>query len=537
MKKKIFIINSNKYFPKNSKWIFITMLLIMSYTYNYHNVLFMPTQGVHQWRQCDCLSITMNYFQDNNSFLEPSIHNLGSDGTGKTVSDCPIIYYLIGNIWKIFGHHEFIYRFFILTFFFTALFFIFKLFETYLQNSILSILSALLLFTSPTLVYYANNFLMDIPAFSMAIIGLYYFLKYVKSSNKKHFYLSALLYAIAGLLKISSLISFVAIGCLFFLEFIKVKLYPNRKIFKQPFIQFGVFLAVFLIQFIWYKYAHYYNNRYNSDNFLIGIIPIWDMSIVDIKSTFFAIIEHIKYSYFRLETQIIFLLAYIFIIINYKKLNRSIFLLTVITSIGLIFFALLFFLALKHHDYYTINLFILIPLLLLSFLIVLKHKHMFIYKSMIFKILLLVFLIHNIDFARRRMTDRYDPASWMNSYYCSNLKAFRTIQPYLKSLGITQTDKVISLPDKSINISLYLMNKKGWTNYTIKANEKRMQQKIQQGAKYLFVSDSTIYNEINIDPFVDKKIGQYRNIEIYRLKPKIYTRNKSKFLIPKNALF
>jgi len=49
-------------------------------------IFFKRPQSIHQWRQCDCLSITMNYFQDNNSFFEPSIHHLANDGTGKTIS-------------------------------------------------------------------------------------------------------------------------------------------------------------------------------------------------------------------------------------------------------------------------------------------------------------------------------------------------------------------------------------------------------------------------------------------------------------------
>ena len=89
------IIQTHNYFPRYSKWIFGLLILVLSIIYNYPYFLFQPPQSLHQWRQCDCLSITMNFYQDDNAFLQPAVHNLGHDGTGKTVSECPIIYYSI----------------------------------------------------------------------------------------------------------------------------------------------------------------------------------------------------------------------------------------------------------------------------------------------------------------------------------------------------------------------------------------------------------------------------------------------------------
>ena len=247
--------NKQYFLPKYSKWIFIVLFIIMSIVYNYHNILFKSPQSIHRWRQCDCLSITMNYYQDNNPFLEPSVHYLGHEGTGKTVSDFPLIYYSVAQLWKVIGHQEFIYRLIVLLFFFFGLFALFRLFENELQDSILAITMSLLLFTSPTLVYYANNFLMDIPAFSLALIGLYFFFKFSQTSKNKYLYYSILAYTFAGLFKISSLLSFAAILCLFILELFNIKLKQDKKIFQNPLKQSFILLGVILIQFVWYLYA------------------------------------------------------------------------------------------------------------------------------------------------------------------------------------------------------------------------------------------------------------------------------------------
>ena len=516
-------IQKNNYFPKSSNWIFIVLFLLLSVIYNYHTILFKSPQSVHQWRQTDCLSITMNYYQNNNSFLEPSVHNLGRDETGKTVSDFPLIYFSIAYLWKIFGHYEFIYRLVVMLFFFFGLFTLFKFFENILKDSIIAITSTLFLFTSPTLVYYANNFLMDIPAFSLALIGFYFFFKFTQSSKNTHVYLFVFLYAIAGLLKISSLLSFMAIVGLFIIELLGVKLNPERKIFHQPVKQGILFIGVLTVQLIWYMYANNYNAKYNSGFFLIGILPIWEMNIAEIKRTFTIIDEHINWDYFRKETQLVLLAIFIFTLTLYKKANKIILLLMILTAIGAISYSILFFGAFKDHDYYTINLFILTPMIIAGFLLLLKDKFNFIYTSLLFKCILIAFLIHNIDFARRRMQGRYSPTGWQNRDYIQNTHSFEEIPTYLRSIGIKKEDRIISISDNSINITLYLMNQKGWTNFGMIKDSLKIRDKINQGANYLLIDNkfkgnaAELYKEKSIQPFIKNKVGEFKNIDVYRL--------------------
>ena len=510
-------IQKTNYFPKSSKWIFLLLLVIISIIYNYQEVLFKPTQSLHQWRQCDSLSITWNYYQDQNSFLEPSVHYLGDDGTGKTASDFPLIYYFVALLWKIFGPYEFIYRIVVLLLFFIGLFALFKIFENTLKDSILAIICPLLLFTSPTLVYFANNFLMDMPAFSFALIGLYYFFKFWATSKNKHLYLFILFNLIGGLLKISSLMSFMAIMGIFVLEYFNVKLVTQRKIFQQPYKQILPLMTVFIAQIIWYVYASSYNSNYNSGIFLIGYLPIWDFNMLEIKETLHAIKNHIQWDYFRTITQIIFLIMISTILFFHKKMNKILLSLTIFLFIGIILFATLFFQALKDHDYYTINLFIIIPIIILSFLHLLKQHYQHIYSSLILKILLVTLLIHNIDFARRRLDGRYSNDGWANKEYVEHLQHFTTISPYLETIEVDENDRVICLSDNSINISLYLMKHKGWTNYGLNLEPSKIKEKIKLGAKYLFIYDEQTLKNKNLRPFLTQIIGEYNGIKIFRL--------------------
>lgn len=489
----------------------------MAAIYGYHDILFKSPQSIHLWRQADCLSQTINYFQDDNPFFEPSVHYLGRDGTGKTVSDFPLIYFSVGQLWKIFGQHEFIYRLIVMLFFISGLFAIFKLFENVLKDSMLAIALPLFLFTSPALIYYANNFLMNIPALSLAMIGLYFFSRFYETTKNKYFYLFLISYTVAGLLKIPSLISFIAIAGLFFLELVGIKLHPKRKIFHQPLKQILLLFGVVAIQYIWYIYAQNYNAEHNAGIFLIGFLPFWDYNSEQIKATLDALVGHIKWDYFRRETQVVFLLMFVLIIVFYKKISRTMLALNLIIASGILLFSLLFFGALKDHDYYTINLFIMVPVLLLSFSLLLKKRFNTIYVSLVFRIIIVAFLIHNIDFGRRRIIDRYNEDGWHNENYIGSMQAFEEISPYLRSIGIKKNDRVLSLSDNSINISLYLMNQKGWTNYGIRIDSNKVKEKIDLGAKYLLIYNDTLYKETVIQPLIKNKIGRYKNIDIFAL--------------------
>ena len=201
----------------------------------------------------------------------------------------------------------------------------------------------------------------------------------------------------------------------------------------------------------------------------------------------------------------------------FKRANKAALYLTLIASAGFCAYVVLFFNPLKDHDYYTVNLFILVPIVLLTFFDVLKTQFSSSFSSIILKVLAIAFLIHNVDFARRRMIGRYNPDGWTNANYTHNLRAFTEIEPYLEAIGVRPNERVISLSDDHINTSLYLMNHKGWTNYGIYNDMTRLQEKIDQGAKYLFISDTTTYAIPGIESFTSNKVGQYKNIDIYAL--------------------
>jgi hypothetical protein len=110
-----------------------------------------------------------------------------------------------------------------------------------------------------------------------------------------------------------------------------------------------------------------------------------------------------------------------------------------------------------------------------------------------------------------------------HSNYKKSYQALEEIQPYLRELGIKRSDKVISIPDYSPNISLYLMDQKGYTDFGFNdlKNDHRMDKFIQSGAGYLIINDSSLLSKRKyLKSYTSNQIGEYKNVSIYKLNNK-----------------
>lgn len=507
------------YFPKYSLFVFFALVLILFYFYDFQSILFLHPQGVHQWRQCDCLSMTLNFYHGNVDFFTPQVHNLGIDGTGKTVSDFPLLYYGIAQLWHITGHHELVYRIVVLLFALTGVSALFKAVEMVLKDTWLAIFVALILWSSTIFTYYANNFLMNVPAFSLALVGLYFFTRFYLSGKNRFYNLSFLFFFAGGLLKTPALMSFAAIFVLFLLEQVSnVKLGKEGKLFNNPRRQIIPFILVFIVIGIWYTYASWYNHEHDSGFFLVGILPIWDISWDHIKKI--VDFAHVLWfnSYQSVLMQEISIAVFVFVLSQYKKVNRFLWFFMVTLFLGFVSFILLFFQVFDNHDYYMINQLIFMLSIFTAFFHLLKSRYPKIFYNLVFRILLLVLLVYNVKVCAHNIADRYNSGSWMNDH-AEQTNTLAEMSPYLSSIGVKQDDKVLVLGDRSINISLYLIDRRGYTNFGLGKviSDDKMKQLEKSGVHYMIVLDTTELHETWLQPYVQDKIGQFKKIAVYKL--------------------
>jgi hypothetical protein len=505
---------TKNYFKKYSAIVFAVLFVLMSFFYRFDDILFLRPQSVHQWRQCDCLSFTLNYYHEDIGFFSPQLHNLAEDGTGRAVSDCPLIYYSVGKLWKVFGYHEFIYRLVVLLFCFVGLLALMKLVEDLLNDSVIALFISLLMFASTLLVYYANNFLMNVPSFSMALVGIFFFYRFYKTDKDRFLYFSMLCYTVAGLLKIPGLTSFLAIGGLYFLELLGIlKLKKDEKLFKRPLQQLIPFAIVLVTIFAWYNFAYSYNEQYNQGIFQMGTLPIWDLTSERITHIFKNIWLMWFDSYHSPFTQYLAVLLLLVIFIFNKRVKRILLLLTSFLFVGFVAFVSLWFDAFDQHDYFLINQLGFMVAIFVTFFHFLKANYPKIFMSKWLRVALIVLLVSNAFYCRDNVNFRFVKR---NDRHQINTLALENITPYLDSIGVSVNKKVLFISDGSFNIPLYLMDRRGYTAKKTSSDESILW-KIKK-VDYLIVNDSSYAELPVIKNQLNKRIGVFENVSIYSLK-------------------
>jgi len=471
-------------------------------------------------------------------FFSPEIHNLISDNktTGMTAGECPIMYYFVAILWKIFGVHEWIYRFVGLSLIFIGLYSLFKITYYFVEDVFWSIGLPFLLFTSPIFANYGVSFITNVSAICIVLAGWWIFLRFYITKKNSLLYFSMLLFLIAGLIKISTLISFIFLIAVFLGERIPF-INKKRKFIFNGFKNLIPMFLVVVINVAWYYFAERYNHIHGGKYTFNNLWPIWEMDKTMIYQYFLQIRKNTVYQLFNPVVLYSFAFMALTIILTPKKHSKFFYYGTYTLLIGGVIYTLLWFRAFDVHDYYYVDLLIILMFIPLTFFIFLKNNFEPFLKSMVIKIMYSLFLLYNIIYCSDMLELRYFPKEnrkylivgsqdivdffkWFNWDYPQHYEALENIKPYLQSIGIKQEDKIISMPDQSINITLYLMDQKGFTNfgYDDLQGDVRIKTFIDAGAKFLIINDKKLLDEQYLKPYLKNKIGEYKNIIIYNLQ-------------------
>ncbi|MEX1191253.1 MAG: glycosyltransferase family 39 protein [Brumimicrobium sp.] len=514
--------------------LFIFLFVSVGILY-YDGLLKSSPGNTHLWRQTDCLSLTRNY-SEGAPFLSPEMDILLADDlqTGKTAGEFPILYWMIGKYWQFFGESHFVYRLFYLLILFAGLFAFLKSIKIIFKSNFWSITITMLLFTSPVLINYGVSFLTDAPAFSFILIALYFLLHYFKAYKKRALLLALSFFALAGLIKISSLIALVFICFIFFLEILGVNTFQKKKLFKRNALEWLGLSSVLILIFAWYWYASYYNQIHGFKYTFNNIFPFWLTDQYDLDVLLNDIENHSSLEFMSRGFILLLLISNVFLLFQYKKIPLIAYLSNIVICIGSVIYFLLWFPLMGIHEYYYVALLILIPAILIPLLWYLKTKRPNIYSSKLLKVTFSLFLIYNIAYASDVMALKKGTQeknfivlsnkkfislmNWTNWDVYHKVKRFERMGSFLKDYDINENDRVISLPDKSFNVSLYFMNRQGWTNFLKYDSANDIRELIDKGnAKYLFISDTTYLKKDFLQPFLTDSIGSFEGIEIYKL--------------------
>lgn len=517
--------SKSSFSPYVSQGLFILVLILIVIFYDYFSIVFKRPQSIHKWRQSDCASMALNYHQHDISFFQPQTHNLTADKgtTGKqATSEVPLLYYVVGKLYDVFGHYDAIYRGLNTLIFLIGIFYLFKFSRLILYDDYWAGLIALLVLCSPVLVYYGSNFLTNSTALSFVFVGWYHFAVYQQNRTNKALLWSLFFFGLAGALKLPAFMSLFAIGLYWFIEtlFPAVTNKKETKLFSSIWKFPLLFVLVLAPAIVWALYARQYNTLHDTTYFSTTTFPIWEMSFANVIELIKDVKERWSREYFPyLLYTPLFIVFVIFSILNRQfPLFQRVVLWTILVQI--IAFVCLQYGTFAHHDYYTINLFIFPVLNTLFCLNWLKKRYQVLFQSVALKIAVGLFMAVQVYYTAGRLQLRYQ---WPDEH-----GTIHEITHYLRSIGLTPKDKVVFVPDMS-HASLYLINQPGWTEYVdarfdreepipYNNSAEAIQLSITKGAKYLILNSlGELYKKSYLKQFCYHLIGTQDGVLVFDL--------------------
>src|SRR5882724_9050692 len=198
------------------------------------------------WRQSDVAAIAQNFYERGFHFGYPQIDWAG-DATGYVGTEFPILPFLAAICYKFAGIHEWIGRSQAVIFFAVSLPFFFLLVRD-IFGSAAAVWATFLYSFAPLSVFAGRSFMPDVPSLSLALIGLYFFLRWIDSEKSTSLFAAAMVISLALLIKLPSAI----IGApLLFLVWQKWR----WNFVRQP--PLWLFAAITILPSIaWYWHAH-----------------------------------------------------------------------------------------------------------------------------------------------------------------------------------------------------------------------------------------------------------------------------------------
>lgn len=468
-------------------------------------------------------AIALNLYEGGNFFTTQTNALLADNKTSDiSVVEFPIIYYIVSLFYRIFGFNEFWFRITQVIIGYIGLFYLFKAAYYYTRDWFHAALIPLIVFTAPIYAFYLNNFIPDSVSLSIVFIGFFYFTRYLESRKFRMWLFSMGFLLLAGLIKTSSLMLYFGIGGLAFLEFILNRFSEKSdRIFQFSWKYVASYFGVFILIAAWYIYARIYSDMHPRSISEIEIRPIWAMDHEGVERVVTNIKMFFRNGHYHSRVFLIGSLPIFLTLLFFRrKLDSILYSLSILLFLGGISFTMLFFRSMRSHDYYQINNLMFFVIVFLALFQLLRDSIPRFYKTIWLKLPVLIVAAFLINHARVFMHFGYSEENPYMSHASKNMEMF-DIRTYLRSLGIEREDKTYCTPDRSVNISLYLMDQKGFTDFDSIGRwpiEKRIAFMKTLDAEYLVMGTREPYKDVeNLDELLGEKIGQTGTTEIFRL--------------------
>ena len=222
------------------------------------------------WRQSDVAAIARNFAGGGFRLAYPQIDWAG-DATGYVGTEFPILPFLAAICYKFAGVHEWIGRSQAVIFFAVSLPFFFLLVRE-IFGSTAAVWAAFFFSFAPLNLFSGRSFMPDVPSLSLAIIGLYLFLRWSRDRESVPFFLAAIAISLSVLIKATSIVVFAPLTYLAVAEGADLGSAEGTRAFAgrghRPRLQLLTFAAITILPSLaWYLHAYQIAERFYPHHF------------------------------------------------------------------------------------------------------------------------------------------------------------------------------------------------------------------------------------------------------------------------------
>lgn len=503
--------------PLHNRYFFPTLFFVLTLTLflitGVFNALPLAPQSIHSWAQSDRASVASIYYYEGMDFFHPRVYNI-QNGTGYTGMEFPLINFTAACLYKLFGIHNFWYRFLVMCIVTAGAMATFSIACSLIQKKLFALFLTFLWILSPVLLYYTPNFLADAASLGFIMIAWLAFFKLIKNYTIKWILILLIFGACATLVKVTSSISILCMLGLLVIDYLRLLIPKQETNIPKKHWMICAMVAILLCTTFWYKYATYLSESNFSELFHLGICPPENVNdAIHILKQFPSFFLSHYYSPVTILLIVCFILICVFAI---KKINRMLGLL--ITGMGVANCCFIYLQLPKYlpHDYYMLT---ILPWFFFLFITIGKLIEPYLTGALMKPAFFVLagLVIYNTAYCKRILSYRYDQNNQM--YYDPHFKYYEGLKPLLREIGVKQSDTIVTLTDVTPNNTLYILEQKGYSLPSIEFYEPSILFLTEEfGAKYVVCNHTKFLPSLFVKNVLGKPILQHYNIIVFKPK-------------------
>lgn len=511
------------------------LLIILFFLYGLGIHFFDGIMPIHEWRKTDSLSITWNY-SNGASFLSPETNFISNAGNRNAAAEFPIVYYIVGKIWSVFGQHEWIAKLITFLTLFSSISLFSNVVQHFYQNQRKTLLFVGVIFSSPVLIYYSDTLLPNVYSFAFLLYAGYFLFRYLIQHKFSGLIFFTVFLSLAVMVKVTVLIAVLTFAGAAFCYYF----FHERNLFSKhlkSFLTLSISLVLALLfTYLWFSYAIRYNDKYHSILFSTTIRPIWEVDTQRRKEIWDIIWKYqfnMLYHFLVLIPSVLF----VFYLIIRRKISAFFIWAIAIGFIGLFAYFILWFWVFDVHDYYLIEA-LFFPLIFLFITVKYSDEILsrFTKTRRVLSILFILTIVlqavsytqiafgkDNVITKNTFFVSQFVKGNWgyFHWYHSEHLKKLQEQASDIQKI-INKEDTVLCITDPSPNIQLYSIKRIGFTTQNFfdggDVKSRISEFVVDKGADYMLVVGPEVQDSAVLF-FSQFELYAKNNIKVYDLKP------------------